>query len=66
MKLQGKIAIVTGTSPNIGGGIAQGLADEGDTLEVVAKLAEMMREPQRSTTEPGALATPESPAASAS
>ena len=29
MKLEGKVAIVTGTSPNIGGGIAQGLADEG-------------------------------------
>jgi NAD(P)-dependent dehydrogenase (short-subunit alcohol dehydrogenase family) len=29
VKLAGKIAIVTGTSPNIGGGIAQGLADEG-------------------------------------
>jgi len=31
VKLSGKIAIVTGTSPNIGGGIAQGLADEGAT-----------------------------------
>jgi NAD(P)-dependent dehydrogenase (short-subunit alcohol dehydrogenase family) len=29
MKLAGKVAIVTGTSPNIGGGLAQGLADEG-------------------------------------
>jgi NAD(P)-dependent dehydrogenase (short-subunit alcohol dehydrogenase family) len=29
VKLAGKIAIVTGTSPNIGGGIAGGLADEG-------------------------------------
>jgi NAD(P)-dependent dehydrogenase (short-subunit alcohol dehydrogenase family) len=29
MKLAGKVAIVTGTSPNIGGGIAGGLADEG-------------------------------------
>jgi NAD(P)-dependent dehydrogenase (short-subunit alcohol dehydrogenase family) len=28
-RLEGKIAIVTGTSPNIGGGIAEGLADEG-------------------------------------
>ena len=35
MKLQGKIAIVTGTSPNIGGGIAQGLADEGATVVCV-------------------------------
>lgn len=29
MKLQGKVALITGTSPNIGGGIAEGLADEG-------------------------------------
>ena len=29
MKLTGKTAIVTGTSPNIGGGIAEGLAAEG-------------------------------------
>jgi NAD(P)-dependent dehydrogenase (short-subunit alcohol dehydrogenase family) len=29
MKLEGKVAIVTGTSPNIGGGIAEGLAAAG-------------------------------------
>src|SRR5215831_13375914 len=29
MKLQGKVALITGTSPNICGGIAEGLADEG-------------------------------------
>jgi NAD(P)-dependent dehydrogenase (short-subunit alcohol dehydrogenase family) len=28
-RLAGKVVVVTGTSPNIGGGIAQGLADEG-------------------------------------
>ena len=28
-RLEGKVVIVTGTSPNIGGGIAEGLADEG-------------------------------------
>ena len=35
MKLANKIAIVTGTSPNIGGGIAGGLADEGATVVCV-------------------------------
>jgi NAD(P)-dependent dehydrogenase (short-subunit alcohol dehydrogenase family) len=29
MRLAGKVAVVTGTSPNIGGGIAEGLAGEG-------------------------------------
>jgi NAD(P)-dependent dehydrogenase (short-subunit alcohol dehydrogenase family) len=29
VKLEGKVALVTGTSPNIGGGLALGLADEG-------------------------------------
>jgi NAD(P)-dependent dehydrogenase (short-subunit alcohol dehydrogenase family) len=29
VKLQGKVALITGTSPNICGGIAEGLADEG-------------------------------------
>ena len=43
MKLAGKVAIVTGTSPNIGGGIAGGLADEGAKVvcaDVVADNAE--------------------------
>lgn len=35
MKLQGKVALVTGTSPNIGGGIAEGLASEGVKLVCV-------------------------------
>lgn len=29
MKLAGKVALLVGTSPNIGGGIAEGMADEG-------------------------------------
>ncbi|HXW83755.1 MAG TPA: SDR family NAD(P)-dependent oxidoreductase [Candidatus Binataceae bacterium] len=35
MKLAGKVALVTGTSPNIGGGIAEGLAAEGAALVCV-------------------------------
>jgi NAD(P)-dependent dehydrogenase (short-subunit alcohol dehydrogenase family) len=35
VKLSGKVAIVTGTSPNIGGGIAEGLADEGARVACV-------------------------------
>jgi NAD(P)-dependent dehydrogenase (short-subunit alcohol dehydrogenase family) len=44
MKLAGQIAIVTGTSPNIGGGIAQGLADEGATIVCVDVVAENARQ----------------------
>jgi NAD(P)-dependent dehydrogenase (short-subunit alcohol dehydrogenase family) len=33
--LAGKVAVVTGTSPNIGGGLAEGLADEGATVVCV-------------------------------
>jgi NAD(P)-dependent dehydrogenase (short-subunit alcohol dehydrogenase family) len=35
VKLQGKVALITGTSPNIGGGIAIGLADAGAKLVCV-------------------------------
>ena len=35
MRLGDKVAVVTGTSPNIGGGIAEGLAAEGATLVCV-------------------------------
>src|SRR3982750_3870059 len=34
-KLDGKIALITGSSPNINGGIAYGLADEGAKLVCV-------------------------------
>ena len=40
MKLAGKVAIVTGTSPNIGGGIAGGLADEGAQVVCVDVVAD--------------------------
>ena len=39
MKLKGKVALVTGTSPNIGGGIAEGLAAEGAATVCVDALA---------------------------
>lgn len=35
MKLSGKVALITGTSPNIGGGIAEGLADQGAKIVCV-------------------------------
>src|SRR6266704_2160449 len=35
MRRAGKVAVVTGTSPNIGGGIAEGLADEGASVVCV-------------------------------
>src|SRR6266852_4179456 len=35
MKLKDRVAIVTGTSPNIGGGIAEGLAAEGAAVVAV-------------------------------
>jgi NAD(P)-dependent dehydrogenase (short-subunit alcohol dehydrogenase family) len=43
-RLAGKVAIVTGTSPNIGGGIAQGLADEGTTVACVDVAEDNARE----------------------
>ncbi len=40
MRLSGKVALVTGTSPNIGGGIAEGLAAEGAAIVCVDSRAE--------------------------
>ena len=40
MKLSKKIAVVTGTSPNIGGGIAEGLSEEGAIVACVDVAAE--------------------------
>jgi NAD(P)-dependent dehydrogenase (short-subunit alcohol dehydrogenase family) len=44
VRLAGKVAIVTGTSPNIGGGIAQGLADEGARVACVDVAADNARQ----------------------
>src|SRR5208282_5775214 len=40
MKLSGKVALVTGTSTNIGGGIAEGLASDGAAIVCVDARAE--------------------------
>ena len=40
MKLENRVAIVTGTSPNIGGGIAEGLAGEGARVVCVDAVAD--------------------------
>jgi NAD(P)-dependent dehydrogenase (short-subunit alcohol dehydrogenase family) len=40
MKLKGKVGLVTGTSPNIGGGIAEALATEGAAVVCVDSRAE--------------------------
>ena len=44
MKLKDKIALVTGTSPNIGGGIAEELAAEGADVIAVDAIAENARD----------------------
>jgi NAD(P)-dependent dehydrogenase (short-subunit alcohol dehydrogenase family) len=48
MKLDGKIALVTGTSPNIGGGIAEGLAAEGAAVACVDSRDDNARDCARS------------------
>ena len=44
MRLDGKVAMVTGTSPNIGAGIAGGLAEEGAKVVGVDVIADNARE----------------------
>jgi NAD(P)-dependent dehydrogenase (short-subunit alcohol dehydrogenase family) len=56
VKLSGKVAIVTGTSPNIGGGIAQGLADDGATVVCVDVVADNARQCAEWLTSRGATA----------
>jgi hypothetical protein len=44
MKLEGKVAVVMGTSPNVGGGIAEGPAKEGVRLVRVDVLPDNSRQ----------------------
>ena len=44
MKLEGKVAIVTGTSPNIGAGLAGGLAGAGARVVCVDVVADNARQ----------------------
>ena len=44
MRLDGKTAVVTGTSPNIGGGIAEGLAAAGANVVCVDSNADNARD----------------------
>jgi NAD(P)-dependent dehydrogenase (short-subunit alcohol dehydrogenase family) len=53
MKLKGQVAIVTGTSPNIGGGIAEGLAAEGAAVACIDSREENARDCARSISSNG-------------
>jgi NAD(P)-dependent dehydrogenase (short-subunit alcohol dehydrogenase family) len=44
VKLDGKVAVVTGTSPNIGAGLAQGLAEEGARVACLDVVADNARQ----------------------
>jgi NAD(P)-dependent dehydrogenase (short-subunit alcohol dehydrogenase family) len=57
MRLSGKVALVTGTSTNIGGGIAEGLAAEGAALVCVDSRAENAADCARYITSTGGRAT---------
>ena len=58
MKLDGKVAIVTGTSSNIGGGIAEGMAAEGAALVCVDVRSENASDCARVISENGGRAIP--------
>jgi NAD(P)-dependent dehydrogenase (short-subunit alcohol dehydrogenase family) len=57
MKLSGKVAVVTGTSANIGGGIAEGLAAEGAAIVCVDARADNAADCARYLASIGARAT---------
>src|SRR5271154_90521 len=58
MKLRGKVALVVGTSTNIGGGIAEGLATEGDAGVCIDSRADNAEDCARYINNTGARATP--------
>jgi len=57
MKLEGRVAVVTGTSANIGGGIAEGLAQEGASIVCVDSKPENARDCADSIAKAGGRAT---------
>lgn len=58
MKLSGKVALVTGTSTNIGGGIAEGLAGEGAAIVCVDSRPENAADCARYISDNGGQAVP--------
>ena len=53
MKLENKVALITGTSTNLGGGIAEGLAAEGAAIVCVDSRAENAEDCTRYVTSSG-------------
>jgi NAD(P)-dependent dehydrogenase (short-subunit alcohol dehydrogenase family) len=58
VKLDGKVAVITGTSSNIGGGIAEGMAAEGAAVVCVDINAENAEDCARAITKDGGRAIP--------